>query len=105
MAFNFSAPTPAPAAGGSGFSFGGATSTTNAAPTPSTSLFGAKPASSTPAPASGGLFGAPGKRVHIYFILTVCIYSIIYDVFYFILLCLYHMSKLTTNFFINILLF
>lgn len=56
MAFNFSAPTPAPAAGG--FSFGGAT--TNAAPAPS--LFGAKPASSTPTPASGGLFGAPGKR-------------------------------------------
>ena len=57
MVFNFSAPTPAPAAGG--FSFGGAT--TNAAPAPS--LFGAKPAN--PAPASGGLFGAPGKRVYI----------------------------------------
>jgi len=70
MAFNFSAPTPAPAAGNSGFSFGGATTTTNAA-----SLFGAKPASTTPAPASGGLFGAPGKRV-----LTVFINSIIYDV-------------------------
>ena len=75
MAFNFSAPTPAPAAGGSGFSFGGATTNTNAAPTPSTSLFGAKPASSTPAaPASGGLFGAPGKRVYIYFMLTVFIH-------------------------------
>jgi len=97
MAFNFSAPTPAPAAGGSGFSFGGAT--TNATPTPSTSLFG-KPASSNPTPASGGLFGAPGKRVHIYFILTVCIYSIIYDVFYFTLLCLYHMSKLIQTYII-----